>query len=418
MSLALETKACVACAMAKRRCGKQTPHCQRCRTRGIDCRYPPPKPTSFILCGGDDPLPVEHEELPYDSSQLSARSPELQSIESEDARLYQGLDLTSLSSDLVGNQLVSNWFTSIETWNIDRFPQAEQQPICTVDFKRYLTKFRQWLAQWTEEGSNPFIHFRMYRNRFPRCIQDAYTVLTAYIHKTEANEQIVFKIIEDRSKQLLLYNGIPSPHPSVEKIRTGANALDSLEHIARVQALLIYQVLGLYDGDIRLRYLAESNIPVLNSWMHQMVEHASQDACLGESIIFSTHEQVTAGFSLSDIAHGENLLWYSWILAESIRRTWLLASGIQGMYIIQQGLSIPCLGGMMFTTRQGVWEAQSAVAWEKLCSEVNVGFIQRAEAYKLFAEATPDEVNDFSKYILEITFGIENMERWGVKVQD
>jgi len=55
-----------------------------------------------------------------------------------------------------------------------------------------------------------------------------------------------------------------------------------------------------------------------------MVDHASQAVCLGVSVISSAHEQTADGFNLSDIAHCQDLMWYSWILAESIRRTWSL----------------------------------------------------------------------------------------------
>ena len=249
-------------------------------------------------------------------------------------------------------------------------------------------------------------------------MQDAYTVLSCYLHKTVSNEQTILQIIEDRVKQLLAEHSIPSADPLLEST-TDSVTLDSLEHVARVQALLIYQVLCLYDGDIRLRHIAESHIPVLNSWMEQMVEHASRVLCLGGSIISSAHERSVDGFSLPDIGHCENLLWYSWIMAESIRRTWLVASGIQGTYLVmQQCRAIPCQGGMVVTTRQGVWEAQSARAWEKLCSEVNVGLMQVAETNKLFTEVTPADVDDFAIFILQAAFGEERMERWGIQVQD
>ncbi|KAK9243138.1 hypothetical protein V1506DRAFT_545313 [Lipomyces tetrasporus] len=414
MARVLKTKACDACAMAKRRCGKQTPYCLRCMRRGIECTYPPTKPTCFVLCGGDDTFPVEHDILPYITPQLSACSPDLQTRGADDARLSLGLDLPGLSIDLIDNQLASSWFTSLETWKINHFPQAEQNSFCIIELKRHIITMHRWLAQWVEKGSNPFIHPRLYRTRFPRCVQDAYTALSCYLHKTASNEHSIFQIIEDRAKQLLVEHGIHSAGSSLENISMSSVTLDSLEHIARVQALLVYQVLGLYDGDIRLRHLAESNIPVLNSWMQQMVEHASQAVCLGGSVISSAHEQTPVGFSLSDIAHCENLLWYSWILSESIRRTWVVASGIQAIYLMIQGRAAPCQGGMMFTTRQGVWEAQSALAWEKLCSEKNVGLIQMAEADKLFTEVAPEDVNDFAKFILEATFGVERMERWGV----
>lgn len=38
---------------------------------------------------------------------------------------------------------------------------------------------------------------------------------------------------------------------------TNPATLDSLDHLARVQALLIYQLIGLDDCNVRLRHLAE-----------------------------------------------------------------------------------------------------------------------------------------------------------------
>jgi hypothetical protein len=279
-----------------------------------------------------------------------------------------------------------------------------------------MIKIHRWLADWVETGSNPFIHSRLYRTRFPRCIQDAYTALSCYLHKTASNEQSIFQIIEDRAKELLAEHHMPSTDSFLSNIsNTSSSAtLDPLEHLARVQSLLIYQVICLYDGDIRLRHVAESHIPVLNSWTQQMVDHASHAVCLGGSVISSGQEQTVVGFGLSDVAQCENLLWYSWVIAESIRRTWLVASGIQGTYLVmQQGRTIPCQGGMMFTTRKGVWEAQSARAWEKLCSEVNVGLMQVAETDKLLTEVAPDDVDDFAMLVLRATFSEERLDRWG-----
>ena len=53
---------------------------------------------------------------------------------------------------------------------------------------------------------------------------------------------------------------------------------------------------------------------------------------------------------------------------------------------------------MMFTTRQGLWEAWSASDWIKQCSQVHGGLIFQAEAEKLFTEAVPEEVNDSTKF--------------------
>jgi hypothetical protein len=85
-------------------------------------------------------------------------------------------------------------------------------------------------------------------------------VLSCYLGKTSSNGQTMCRIIENRARQLVKDgNGLTDSWLETP--------LDSLEHLARVQALLVYQVMCLHDGEIRLRHLAESHIPVLNSWV-------------------------------------------------------------------------------------------------------------------------------------------------------
>jgi hypothetical protein len=286
------------------------------------------------------------------------------------------------------------------------------------DLKRYVQKICRWLTDWIETGSTPFIHARLYQTRYPRCIQDAYTTLACYLHRTALNEQTVFHIIENRIKDLVPEDTFSSDSLP-DNNAANSTTLDSLEHIARVHALLIYQIIGLYDGDIRLRHLSETCIPVLNSWLQAMIQHTRQSTSADSSVISSAYEKAALGGNPSTIAEDENL-WYSWILAETARRTWIVASGIHVVFTtIRQGGSIPaCNGGMVFTTRRGAWEAKSAFAWEKLCAEEYTGLIQMAEAGRLFTEVAPDEVNEFAKMVLELTFGREKMERWGAQRDD
>ena len=394
------------------------PHCLRCRKREIECVYPPTRPTSFVLCEEDDTFPNEHDLLPSSALRLSTSSQALQS--SDFVSYLPSLDtiVPTLSSDLVDHRSYSSWFTCPEAWKIDRSLQVEHNPLSPICLKRLITDIQVWLTQWVEKGSNPFIHSRLYQIRFPPCVQDAYTALTCYLHKTPANTQTVFQIIENRAKHLVAEHSVLSADSLPGDIISSPVTLDSLEHIARVHALLVYQIICLYDGDIRLRHVAEDHIPVLNSWTQQMVEHASHEVCLGVSITSSFHEQMAAAFSLPDASYRENLLWHSWILAESIRRTWLLACGVQGTYLtLKNGRPTPSQGGMMFTTRKGVWEAQSALVWEKLCSEVHVGFMQVSVADKLFTEFGAEDVDEFTTLVLQAVFGEERMERWANQMQ-
>ena len=411
----METKACRACAIAKRRCGKQTPHCLRCKTRGIKCTYPPTKPGSFVLCR-EDTTPVECEAFPEKTLQFPAHpSQYLQAGGVGDARLSLGLglDFSGLSSILIDEQFASGWFASSENWQVGFPATADQSSISVPDLKHFIKRIFRWLEEWVEKGCNSFIHTRLYRARFPRCVQDAYAALSCYFHRTASNEQIALRIIEDRAKNLVAEYDITSGSSNNS---TASTTLDPLEHVARVQALLIYQIIGLYDGDIRLRHLSETYLPVLNKWMQEMALHASQTTALGGYL--SAQEKTIDSQGSAYDSQRENLLWYSWILAESIRRTWVVGSGIQVVFMaLQQKQVDSCQGGMMITTRQGIWEAQSSAAWEKLCLEVHVGLMQMVEVERLFTEFAPSEVNEFTKVALEVVFGRDKMERWGVQTE-
>ena len=297
---------------------------------------------------------------------------------------------------------------------IDHVPEGVQiRPRSAADLKHATATVHQWLAQWVDGDSNPFIHHQLYRNRFPQCIQDAYMALSCYLHRKSSNEQAIFQIIEDKAQQLAEQDTL-SAESALGITSLNSASLDPLTHLARAQALLIYQLIGLYDGNIRLRCIAESHIPVLNSWMHQAVDHASQCNSLGSFLVSSSSCAEAAANDLP----WERLVWYSWIFAESLRRTWLVVSAIHGVYLSSQDGVAHCLGGMMFTSRQGFWEAPSALVWQKRCSEVYGGLVRLTETDKLFTMVAPEDLDDFAKLVLEVTFGMEQMERWGVKTLD
>ena len=403
---------CVACAGAKRRCGKQRPCCLRCRSRSIECQYPQPKPSNFVPYTEDDTFPLQHPVLAFSPSQ-GAPCSDLHAGEPDAAGPSLGLEFAGLSAGIPDNQLASWWFTSPETWMIDHAPEEVKfRPRSAVDLKHAIAQVHQWMAEWVDCDSNPFIHAQLYRHRFPQCIQDAYMALSCYLHRNPSNEQAIFQIIQDKARQLVEQD-TPSADSSSGTVSVSSASLDPLTQLARAQALLVYQLIGLYDGNIRLRCIAESHIPVLNSWMRQAVDRASQSDFLGNFIVSSSSAEAAANG-----VPWERLVWYSWILAESLRRTWLVVSAMQAVYLTNQDGVAHCLGGMMFTSRQGFWEAPSALAWQKRCSEVYGGLVRLTETEKLFTMVAPENLDDFAKLILEVTFGMEQIERWGVEVSD
>lgn len=315
-----------------------------------------------------------------------------------------------LPSLLMTVQGASWWFASPQTWTIDTPSTAQKALIATMfspsDLDRILRIVNRWLEEWVKQGSNAFIHRQLYHHRFPRCLQDAYMSLSAYLQKTDLNKHIIFGIIEDRINELVA-QGLPTLGYASHDGTYDVLKVDTLECLARVQALFVYQCIGLYDGNIRLRRMAEQQITVLESWVTQLLEHIKQTPGSGESMHHSNGDSAREN-GLSDAT----LIWYSWILAESTRRIWLLVAGVQGIYKLIQKDSSPCMGGQMFTSRQGFWEARSAVVWEKQCSEVYAGLVRLTDVEKLFMTVPFGELNDFAKLVLECTYGAEQIERW------
>jgi hypothetical protein len=401
-----ESKACTSCAKAKRKCGKQTPICQRCSERGVECYYPPSKLSSFITQteSPDSLSDVVDQDMPFFSPGSALEN---------NIDLDLGLLIPSHAN--VHTSILADcfWFLSPDTWKIDHYPKPNAVTIGAEDLERYVRLNHHWLNQWISTGSNPYLHAHLYQHRFPSSLQIAFAVLSSYNNRTESNNATILKIVEDRSTELLKQNGIILDILGVESNlnETPTESMDLLEQLARVHSLMVYQTISLFDGDIRSRWLAENRFPILTRWTQQILETPRRDysrlSLTSDSLLSPQIEQPLRESGTC------NRKWHAWILAESIRRTWLVAMGLHAVYYTLQQRWTVCAGGIMFTNRQGVWQADSAVEWERLCSQKNVRFMQRFQADKLFDEAFPAEVDEFGKTMLEFTFGPERMKQWG-----
>ncbi|EEA24737.1 conserved hypothetical protein [Talaromyces marneffei ATCC 18224] len=303
-------------------------------------------------------------------------------------------------------QSFSNWaYTFPSTGGLSSLTFSAGRPVLSEQLVSYVAMLHTWLEQWVYQGSNPFIHAFLYKARMPLCMQDAYTTLSSYILKKPTNEHMIFRILEERVRRLVATQGLE------DWPEKNQNNLHSIDHLARVQALLIYLIMGLFDGDIRLRHFAESQMPVLDKWTEEMIDHANQMLSAGADL--APNGPIASRLNVQDIYDRENLNWHCWVVAESTQRTWMMAAGIQAVYSMMQLGQVPqCTGSMVVTTGPGVWEASSAVTWTRLYLETKLGIVRISEAERLFVEAAPEEVNEFTKVFLEATFGKDRMERW------
>jgi hypothetical protein len=419
----LQDKACRSCSAAKRKCTKEVPACSRCRKQNLDCRYPPSKPSCFVLISDEEesveelPL-VLHSSPGLDSSDVGC------SILPDLLSRSHGPDLDHCASPEANLVALSNWFSGPGTWTVTKWPQTRHlwHP-SGLHIKRLVAIMYDWYVQWLHTTSNPFIHKEFYRYRYPRCIQDASSTLASYLQRTPENTVALLRLIDCRATQLLADHGTNATHisgtPGCSQYSTGTDmtmGLDTHGHIARIHALSLYQLLALFSPKPELRRHAEARIPVLVRWMQDLINHAQEIIpSLDESLYDDRGRSPPRQPRSADIK-----LWHNWILAESARRAFMIGTTVQALYLVlRDGVSASaaarydllgggCKGGMPFTTRRGAWEASDAEQWANLAVEVDFGLTYVHEARNLLAKTGAREewdVDTFAKVFIRGTYG-------------
>ncbi|KAF2815385.1 uncharacterized protein BDZ99DRAFT_459269 [Mytilinidion resinicola] len=301
-----------------------------------------------------------------------------------------------------------DWFLAPETWKIShKRDTSAAVAVGKATMKKYVAVLQSWFERWVTTSSNPFIHARLYSANSPACVQVAYATLASYIHRTPANADTVLQIVEDRSNDLLRENGAILDRVGAEAwADRGEQDVDLFAQLTRLHALMVYQIIGLFDGDIRSRHVAEGHMAVQDSWAGKLLHSAAK-------ALSNTHAAAThlVGCLPRPSTYSQQQ-WYLWILSESIRRTWLVAVSLSPVFSALQQCWSACPGGVMYTNRSGLWNAASATEWEKQCLERNVAFLQRFECARLLDDAEPADIDEFGTAMLDMTFNGELLEKW------
>ncbi|OOQ83128.1 hypothetical protein PEBR_36607 [Penicillium brasilianum] len=305
-------KSCVACAEGKRRCNRQTPQCSRCVGRGLKCTYvnglSAKKHQNNVFA---DVQPVEFE-------------------------LYHDLDdalfLWSPNSDsfLDTSNATASWHTEspplITTPSLFPaifFPETVSPDKWTM--KQCLRIIKSFPQTFARSRRTPFIHQRLYDTYLPNAIQDAFAVSAAYCTKTTETEDMTLRILEAKTASL------------VEQVHQTTSLQELL---ASVQALMLFHIIQLFDGDIRQRSIAERNIDTLRAW--------------------TTRLQVQA----EDLS--QTTSWQEWIFAESIRRTVIFSALLDSLYSsLKNGYcaNVKELSMLPFTSKSRLWTITTSAAW-------------------------------------------------------
>jgi hypothetical protein len=182
--------------------------------------------------------------------------------------------------------------------------------------------------------------------------------------------------------------------------------------LASTQALLFYQIIRLFDGDIRQRTDAECDEMTLISWTEQLLARVHPITPTIEPLTLET-------LTVSS--------WNHWIFEESCRRTILTSYMLQGVYsFLKFGYDNVTgkVNKLSFTGQAALWNAPSEFHWKDALKDKNQFQVIIGDWDTAMDGVKPTDIEELGMMIMacykgmDLTcewLGKENLSRWGLE---
>jgi hypothetical protein len=214
---------------------------------------------------------------------------------------------------------------------LDNFKFPELAPISREQVDFTVHQLQACIPQLVQGTKLPFIHHTAYRVEMPREYQDLLGVSAMYSRKDPANQQVVFSML-DRS---------------VSRLISSSSSWAFEDMLLATQALTFYQIIRLFDGDVRQRANAERQLTILKAWTTRL------------------REAVTLYESILDL---KKTAYDRWVLIESARRTILVSALLQAIYsLLRDGMcsSVPMMATLPVSLDGKLWTKSEQEWWEE-----------------------------------------------------
>lgn len=129
---------------------------------------------------------------------------------------------------------------------------------------RHVNQFRphpdlpKKIPQFATQNCTPFLHRHLYKDSMPQCVLQAFSLCVLYTNRTSENRGMVLRVLHESVRGLI--------HSAV------GSSLTPLERIARVHALMMYQYIRMFDGDVTLSTQADGELGLLRSWLAELAK--------------------------------------------------------------------------------------------------------------------------------------------------
>jgi hypothetical protein len=251
---------------------------------------------------------------------------------------------------------------------------------------------------------------------------DAYACCSLYMSRNATNSKTILSIIENRVSDLLA-----SEQPT-----------RAIECLARLQALIIYQTIRLFDDDTSARLAADLTMPALRSSLAYFL----QNVYLEDTLTFLGNLPISYLLeepSPSSTPGYNKDSWQTWIFEESARRTiflaYLLIRVWEVMYIFnnsdninndndqaeqekrhQMRKNLQCDGRLgsshCWYMSSHLWHARTRYEFALAYAEKNRFLIRDLDFREFLEFGHPDDVDMFGKMVLSASMGMEAFQNW------
>lgn len=340
-------KSCHGCVKAKRRCDLGYPFCKRCFVKGLDCEYPNAAKATFR-----DPEVIIRQATPDFAGPAAGvtyvNEPPAPAI---DASIDTDIDPLIFTSGIPSDSSPETWSNSAcqarsntrdwrDDWNQElsqlRLRATAAHHICRtllpeiwapsyLNDSQVQTVIRglcAFVPDLAFSGSTTFIHQNLYSREQPQAYQDAVALSALYLTCNPRN-------------QTILANSIGS---KISNLTATSSRWTLSEHLAAVQALIIYQIIRLFDPSLNLQAQAEKHNTLLELWSAHLWKR-----------FFNERQNFKDSYEC-------------WVFAESLRRTVLISVFTRCGWSIHTrgGLAdqVPVLARLPFTRDMEAWTCE------------------------------------------------------------
>lgn len=225
---------------------------------------------------------------------------------------------------------------------------------------------------------------------------EALSACALYVSKNSVNGPVIMRCIHTK-----LDNLVESEMPT-----------EFLHALARTQALILYQIILFFDGDIIARSSANATFSDLQSSAHALAGHIKWNTSNHNDSDRSGLGGDNYNTSLRPLQPSRNF-WREWILQESARRTFLIARFFIHVWKLLTGLQPavcgdnPPLMSHTWTLSSHLWKATDALDFAAAWMNKKHYVVKRRAILSTLADANGDDVEVFGKMLLTVALGID-----------